>query len=89
MGFLASIETQTWAELRQSAVAKGIPIENLEPEAQKRLRLHLRPGAIPDELWELHMGGKPRIWGRLQQALFEVLFWDPDHEVCPSPKRHT
>jgi hypothetical protein len=66
---------------------KFIAIENLSPEAQKELeRLQLDD---LDGLWELHVSGKERIWGARLEHVFYPLWWDPDHEVCPSRKRNT
>ncbi len=33
--------------------------------------------------------GKQRIWGIKDRNILKVLWWDPDHEVCPSLKKYT
>jgi hypothetical protein len=66
---------------------KSIPVENLSPEATQRLReVH-----HDDEEWlfEIRLGNKPRVWGIRRETVFLVLWWDPEHLVCPSPLRHT
>lgn len=66
---------------------KPIPFENLSSEAQKRLQdINLDHF---DELWELRLGGKLRTWGLLHVNVFYIVWWDPEHEVCPSEKKHT
>lgn len=42
-----------------------------------------------DQLFSLRHGGKPRVWGTRDLAIFRVLWWDPEHAVCPSKKKHT
>jgi hypothetical protein len=66
---------------------KPIPLESLCPAAQTRLtELDLD---VYDRLWELRLGGEERIWGLLDGHVFYLLWWDPDHEVCPSKKKNT
>jgi hypothetical protein len=64
---------------------KRIPLENLCSEAQRRLE-HLQLDDLPG-LWELHAAGQPRIWGHREEHVFYILWWDPDHTVCPSRKK--
>lgn len=66
---------------------KFIKIESLCPRAQKRLQ-EIELDDL-DGLWELHMSGKVRIWGHRVEHVFYPVWWDPDHTVCPSRKRHT
>ena len=42
-----------------------------------------------DQLVSFHIGGKKVIWGIRDQNIFKVLWWDPNHEICPSAKKHT
>jgi hypothetical protein len=90
--FLSTLEGQTWGELSHSGkhtTATGIPVESLPKASQARMMEHVNLRDIPETLWELHMGGLPRVWGRRRQEVFEMMWWDPDHEVCPSKKRRT
>ena len=92
VGFLASLESQTWGELSghgKNPRAKQIPVDELPPEAQRRLLAYVGAKNIPDSVWELHLGGEPRIWGARKGAVFEPIFWDPHHGFFPSHKRHT
>ena len=79
-----------WERLRHNEVFaasgnKPIPREKLVPEAQKRLR-RINLGQV-DELWELRLSGKRRIWGWREQHVFYPIWWDPEHKVCPSQRR--
>lgn len=64
---------------------KRIPLDNLCDAARGRLQ-ELQLDDL-DALWELHQSGKERIWGARLGHVFYVLWWDPQHTVCPSKKR--
>jgi hypothetical protein len=90
-GFLGQMENLTWAELKGLMYPgkggmhkrnKAIPVEQLCPAAQKRLRAlkldHL------DDLFEFRIRSKPRLWGYARQGVFHVVWWDPEHQVYPT-----
>jgi hypothetical protein len=80
-------ESMTIGELLRVSGNKPIPFDHLCPEAQRRLvELELDDY---DGLWELRLGGKPRIWGVLSGHVFYPVWWDPKHTVCPSKKKGT
>jgi hypothetical protein len=56
-------------------------------EAIDRLR-ELRLDDI-DQLLSLRLTGVQRIWGILEHNVVILLWWDPDHLVCPSLLKHT
>lgn len=60
--------------------------DKLCPDARKRLT-ELRLEC--DELHSLHLTGAKRVWGILSENVITLLWWDPDHKVCPAPKKHT
>ena len=80
-------ETQTLGELFNHARHKPIPLESLCPGARARLE-EINLDDL-DVLWELGLGNKPRIWGHRDRHIFYPLWWDPEHTVCPSTKKHT
>jgi hypothetical protein len=86
---LSDFESMTWAEMRlgKHPPAKPIPIQHLCAQAQARLA-EIRQDDF-DALWELHVAGLPRLWGIRTQAVFNLLWFDLDHAVCPSHLRHT
>jgi hypothetical protein len=88
--FLAQMENLTWAELKAlTSPGKGgnhkrnkaIPVEQLCPDAQKRLR-ELKLDHL-DGLFEFRIRSKPRLWGYARQGVFHVVWWDPEHKVYP------
>lgn len=64
-----------------------VKLSRLVPAAQKRL-ISLRLDDV-DELWRFGMNSRKRLWGVRFNAIFYVLWWDPEHAVCPSTKKHT
>ena len=85
------LKCQHWERQTQTEFFKGgkkgnkrIPLENLSPKAQGRLRKIERDDL--DELWEIHVSGLQRIWGTRLGHVFYLLWWDPEHTVCPSTK---
>lgn len=60
--------------------------DKLCSEAQKRLTAMRLDG---EELHCLHLSGTKRIWGILVQNVLTLLWWDPNHRVCPSAKKNT
>ena len=36
-----------------------------------------------------HITGKERIWAIRSGERVFLLWWDPNHEIYPSPKKHT
>jgi hypothetical protein len=82
-----SWETLTVGEFRSLPGHFEIPKENLISDAQKRMvDIGLEEY---DGLWHLRLQNKPRLWGLLDGHVFYVVWWDPEHEVCPSTKKHT
>ena len=65
----------------------SIPVEDLEAPAKKRLAELNLPDV--EELHRLRLTGKERVWGILAQNVIQLLWWDPDHEVCLSDKPNT
>ena len=64
-----------------------IQIDRLSPTARQRLE-QIQQDDI-DEVFSFHFSGKARIIGIRDQSVVKLLWWDPEHQVCPSPKKHT
>ena len=86
---LKAYESMTWDEILIGSKKQNhtVPCYKLSKTARKRLQV-LQLDDV-DELISLRVGGKGRIWGIRQQSVLLLLWWDPEHEVCPSPKKHT
>jgi hypothetical protein len=86
---LSHFESMTWSEILVTAKKRNhtVQVSSLCSAAQKRLReAHCND---VDELVSLHLSGRERIWGILREGVLTVLWWDPNHEVCPSMLKHT
>lgn len=64
-----------------------VKVEQLAKEAQKEM-VRLKIDDV-ESLLSLRLRGKERIWGIRRGQVVELLWWDPEHEVCPSTLRHT
>lgn len=83
MGFF---ETMSWTELAGDG-CHPIAINRLHKNAQTRLQ-EINQDDI-EELYSFRLSGRQRLWGIKHGRVVTLLWWDPHHEVCPSPKKHT
>jgi len=83
---MKDLESMTFGGVMKAG-SHPIPCSRLIPDAQKRLR-EINQNDL-DELFSLRLSGKQRIWGIRDRNVFKILWWDPNHEVCPSQKKHT
>lgn len=84
---LQDYESMTWGELEGTTGSHFVDVTDLVKTARKRLKeigMH-----DTDQLFSLRLAGKIRIWGVRDIAVLQMLWWDPDHEVCPSEKKRT
>ena len=81
---LSSFESLTWNDILvvQGKRNHAIPKDRLSPEAQKRLD-ELRLDDI-DSVISLRLTGPNRVFGIKQADALLLLWWDPNHQVCPS-----
>lgn len=85
---LKSYESKTWNEITSDKKRDhSISVKNLDKHAKDRL-LELKYDDF-DNLFRLRFEGKQRLWGIKEGFLFKILWWDEEHTVCPSTKRHT
>ena len=86
---LGAFESRTLNEIFVAARKQnhGVPIAGLCSEARKRLE-ELRLLDF-EQLYCLHLGSTERVWGFLTENVLNLLWWDADHRVCPSEKKHT
>lgn len=82
---LAGFETMTWGDIKNGG-SHHISIENIIKPARDRLE-ELRMNI--DEVFSLRLSGRERIFGLRAGRLLKLLWWDPDHEIAPSNKKHT
>ncbi|MBK8980500.1 MAG: hypothetical protein IPM29_31750 [Planctomycetes bacterium] len=84
LGKLSHFERMTWAEIQQGAGCHNVKLSHpkFASEAHRRLR-EIGQDDI-DELFSLRLNGKSRVWGILFGSVLRILWWDPEHNVCPS-----
>ncbi|MEI7833801.1 MAG: hypothetical protein WCJ56_11475 [bacterium] len=83
---LGEFEKMNWNDLG-SGGSHLIAISKLAKHAQKRL-IEIKQEDI-DELFSIRLKGKERVWGIMDNGVIRLLWWDPNHEICPSHKMHT
>lgn len=91
MDKLSSYERMTWAEIQSASGGKKKGTNNhfayiskLDKEAQKRaMELHLDV----DELFSLRLTGTLRLYGILENGIFSIIWYDPNHEIYPLKDR--
>lgn len=83
---LQGFELNTWLEIARGG-SHNVGVSRLIPAAQKRLQ-ELKLDDL-DDLYSLRINAKTRLWGMKTNNVFSALWWDCDHAVCPSLKKHT
>lgn len=87
LDFLPEIERLSWkAVTKRPSKHHHVPRMKICKEAQQRLK---NRDIHAEALISLRMTAKKRIWGIREGTVFHLLWWDPEHEVCPTEKRHT
>lgn len=86
---LANFETMSWAEILVDAKKYNhqISVDQICQAATERLR-ELKLDDV-DQLLSLRLQATQRVWGLLERGVVTLLWWDPNHEICPSVKKHT
>lgn len=86
---LSAFEKLTWKEIlvERNQGHHRVAVSKLIREAQERLR-EVRQDDI-DELVSLRLSGRERVWGILEGGVLRILWWDAEHQICPSIKKHT
>lgn len=83
-----SKEGISWEELKRNGGSHSINFSCIVKKARKRLEeIHLED--VGEQLFSMRFTGEKRVWGIRHGNVFKVLWWDPKHEICPSPKKHT
>jgi hypothetical protein len=86
-GKLRSFESMTWGEILNGTQNHLVPVNRLCNKAQERLS-ELRQDDLENML-SMRLSGKERVWGILSEGVCTLIWWDPEHEICPAPLKHT
>ncbi len=84
---MSDFETMTWAEIKGRTGSHSIPVSDIIRDAQNRLS-DINQSDV-DKLFSLRLSGTRRIWGIMDRYILKIIWWDPDHEICPSDLRYT
>lgn len=93
--YLKNLESMTWREILTTTAGRsnntrnhGIECSLIIKEAQQRMcELNLDEY---DVLYSVACSGKDRIWGMMEEGgVYNILWFDRNHEVYPVSKKHT
>ena len=85
---LREYERRSWKEiLADRSREHSTPTYKLTKQAQKRLR-DIKLDDI-DQLFRFRLSARQRLWGKRAGHIFQILWWDPEHEIYPTEKKHT
>ena len=84
---LTNFELMKWSQIKQNKNNHYVRIERFSKAAKKRLK-ELEYDDI-DQLFSLRLNEENRIWGKLTNEIYYIIWWDAKHGVCPSKKKHT
>lgn len=86
LGRIRSFESMKWSEIKGKR-NHPIKLEDLSSEAQKRLEEIKQDDA--ESIFSFAVNGEQRFHGIRVGAVCRLLWWDPEHKVCPSTLKHT
>lgn len=78
---LHDLETMTWGEIygKRDGSTHPMPAENIETEAQDRLKAIGREQY--ETLFQINVRGGCRLWGVRDRTIFFLMWYDPNHTV--------
>jgi hypothetical protein len=90
LGQLANLESMTVGEAFPGGgyPGKEYEVESI-PTREALDRLEAIGLADMTKISVLRLGGMPRLYGFRDKNIFHVVWWDPQHEIWPSRKKHT
>lgn len=83
---LCNFETMNWSEIENSG-SHFIDTNIIIKEAQKRL-VELNMDDL-DQIFSLRLEGRLRLFGKRIGNILQIMWFDFEHEICPSKKKHT
>jgi hypothetical protein len=84
---LRGLEAMTWSEILRRPHDHPIAVGALAKSARDRLA-ELRLDDV-DELFQIGLSNKERVFGIRHHHVLDLLWWDPEHKVYPVAKKHT
>lgn len=84
---MKEMETMTWHAITEQTGSHSIEVTRLSKDARDRL-VDIQQDDV-DQVYSLRVTGRRRIFGIRDGGVLRILWWDPEHQVCPAPKKHT
>lgn len=91
---LVDFERMTWAEIQRQTHNDNrssnhyISFEKMSQNAKDRFS-ELRLNEFSDNIFSLRLKSKERMFGILTDGIFYILWYDKNHEICPSTLKNT
>lgn len=94
LDFTCEMARLTWREIEAMQTGErdrhrkhhSMAVGKIESAAQADLTKRKLGETFGDEIFRFRLGGEKRLWGFRQDRVFHVVFWDPDHKVCPQDR---
>ena len=86
MDRLHEFEKMTWEQITNTG-SHPIEVSKCEKTAKNRL-LEIQQDDV-DLLMSFRISGKKRLWCIQDRNIMRVLWWDPEHAICPSELKNT
>ena len=83
---MRNLETMTWDDIL-GRIHHTVAVRTIIKPAQ--MRLQELGYDDREELVSFHLTGRQRLWAIRSGNVSYLLWYDPDHEICPSHKKHT
>jgi hypothetical protein len=83
---LKEVESMTWQAIAGTG-SHAIDVSSLAKAARDRL-VEIQQDDV-DQVYSLRCTGRRRIFGIREGGVLRILWWDPEHQVCPAPLKHT
>lgn len=91
---LIDYSSMTWTEVKnqthdnRKSKHHFLSPESLSKEAYERLKVRELEQYL-DSIFSFSLENKLRLIGIRKNENFHILWYDPEHEICPSKKKHT
>jgi hypothetical protein len=79
----------TWGEILSEARTQNHSIDVYKCSTEAKQRLDYLGLQDQESLLSLRVNSKARVIGIRNRATFHILWWDPEHQVCPSTQKYT
>lgn len=77
---LNDLETMAWQEITKRTSCHPMPVQNICSKAQSRINELFKD---IDTLHQIDVSEFGRVWGFRDRSMFYLIWYDPDHTVCP------